>query len=115
MHKIRFRVDRSGRKDGNELTLLDVLAEKRGRFRKRRTFRPARAPFKIHPRAFKRAGIHGALHALRAYGRGAESAERSGGEAEYFPFLCVQNEKRAIARLKKRLSASDFYDAESRF
>lgn len=103
-------------KDGNELTLLDVLAEKE------------ESVFENVERSVRRERLLKSIRALLsereytvlcmryALTGGAPKAQREvAAKLNISRSYVSRIEKRAIARLKKRLSASDFYDAESRF
>ena len=103
-------------KDGNELTLLDVLAEKEeGVFENvERSVQRERLLKSI--RALLSEREYTVLCMRYALTGGAPKAQREvAAKLNISRSYVSRIEKRAIARLKKRLSASDFYDAESRF
>ena len=103
-------------KDGNELTLLDVLAEKEeGVFENvERSVQRERLLTSI--RALLSEREYTVLCMRYALTGGAPKAQREvAAKLNISRSYVSRIEKRAIARLKKRLSASDFYDAESRF
>ena len=103
-------------KDGNELTLLDVLAEKEeGVFENvERSVQRERLLKSI--RALLSEREYTVLCMRYALMGGAPKAQREvAAKLNISRSYVSRIEKRAIARLKKRLSASDFYDAESRF